>query len=313
VSTGIDWSEHDNRRHPGLDLAQFFAGFDYVIVRTHNENAGLDAFVGVNVDAAKRCGKPWGLYAWPVTGWGHDGNRQHAASIVRQFGAGPLGLWADAEHSPRGFATHDEVVGFVIGAGDSGAVGGYYCAIGELYRSPLIDRVPWWMSDYDVNDGTYHDPNRIAPRPPEDRPWAIHQFTSLGWPGGGSLDVNYAEAIAPPPPPRPKESDMYVVQNNDHPEKIVLHTALGTTDNIDAHYRDVLAYCGVQVVNLPDQQFNDTELIHYGQRRQFIDDVVTAIPADGEPPPVSDAAVLARTNEMLAAGTAHIDGGQVAV
>lgn len=193
---GVDVSEHDNNRAGGRRLGvDWFAQWEYAIIRSHNENGFADQWVLANLEDVQRAGIPWGIYAWPVVGWGHDRNRAHVAQIVDTYGRPPLGVAADAEHSGRGFAAPDEVEGFARGALDRGAGCLYYCAIGELWRTPLLDAVPWWVADYGPNDGRYHDPNEQPPRPPADRPWVIHQFTSLGAPGGSPLDVNYAASL----------------------------------------------------------------------------------------------------------------------
>lgn len=210
MATGIDVSEWDNGRHPGAVTASWFAAWDFVIVRSHNENGYADRYAAANIAAAKASGKPWGIYAWPVVGSGS--NRALGKAIVDAYGIPPLGVWADAEHSGRGFASAEEVEEFCRGAQDGGALAGYYCAIGELHRSSYLDGLAWWVADYGPNDGQYHDPAEQAPRPPSDRPWAIHQFTSLGWPDGGALDVNYAPSLdfAGATPAREEDDEMKI-------------------------------------------------------------------------------------------------------
>lgn len=187
---GPDLSEWDNGRHPGALTADWMAGWDFIIVRAANENGVADRFVNPNVDAARASGRPWGLYAWPVAGWGREGNARHAASLVASYPGAPLGYWADYERSPRGLPSVAELEGFCAGVAEAGGLAGFYSNIPECPSTPALDALPWWMADYGPNDGRYHDPDEQAPRPW--RPWVLHQFTSRGWPGGGALDVNYA-------------------------------------------------------------------------------------------------------------------------
>lgn len=189
---GTDLSEHDVGRHPGMDWAAFMSGFDFNIVRVANENGFADRYAQMLVDAARASGKPWAVYAWAVAGWGLDQNRQYAQGLAAQYRP-PLGVWADYEWSPRGWASVDEVEGFCRGVQDAGILAGFYSGSTVCPRTVYFDGLPWWLSDYGPNDAAYHDPNEEPPVP--NRGWAIHQFTSVGWPGGGSLDVNYAPSL----------------------------------------------------------------------------------------------------------------------
>jgi len=231
--------------------------------------------------------------------------------LVDLFGVGPLGLAADAEHSQRGFAGFDEVEGFCRGAQDAGALPLYYCAISELYRTQYLDSVAWWVADYGPNDGRYHDPAEQPPVPPADRPWSIHQFTSLGWPGGGSLDVNYAPNLdfaGAPATPLPKEQDVYLVRNRDTGTH-TLYTALGATANVDETFANELAFSGVPRYDLPGGVADSLGLIHVGHYRSLVDAVASS---DGQGTgTVTDAEAMAQVNALLAAGDATITGGQV--
>lgn len=189
---GLDVSEHDNNRHGGRLGPEFFKGYGFAIVRVANENGYPDAWAQANIKDVREAGLELGIYAWPVAGLGREWNRAHGRRIAQGYPGATIGYWADQEHSPRGLASPDEVEGFCQGVQDAGAGPGFYSNIGEMPSTPFLNSLPWWVADYGPNDGSYHHPNDEAPKPV--RPWDVHQFTSVGGPGG--LDVNEADLPA---------------------------------------------------------------------------------------------------------------------
>lgn len=183
MAYGIDISEHQR----GFGA---FDGWDFAIFRARNEN-GRDDYQFWNFwrESAGRTLR--GVYGWPLAGAGLGANFATGEALVRDFPGSEFGYWADVESSPRGHARPEEVEAYVRGIEAAGGRAGLYSNIGDLVRSPYLDTLPWWMADYGPNDGRMHDPNAQAPRPPADRPWAIHQFSSAG-----GLDVNYAPSLA---------------------------------------------------------------------------------------------------------------------
>lgn len=270
MATGVDVSEWDVKRHPGVINRGWMAGFDFVIVRVANENGIPDQFASWLVNEARACGKPWGGYAWPVVGRSPEWNHGYARGLVEQWGVGPLGLAADAEHSPRGFAGPELVEAFCRGVQAAGTVAPYYCAIGELHRTPFLDTLPWWLADYTYNDGAYYPPEHRPPVPPPGRPWAVHQFTSRGWPDGGSLDVNYAATLdwAQLPTRRPEAPEMFIVQIRETNTQM-LYTAWGVTPNIDETFGNELAISGVPRYNVPGNVADSIALIHLDHYRKL--------------------------------------------
>lgn len=205
MAFGIDISEHQGYWAPDQ-----FNGWDFAILRARNENGYNDRrFADHWRSAADRTAR--GVYGWPIAGAGIETNYAAGLALVRDFPGSEFGYWADVEHSGRGTAEAQEVEAYCRGIQDAGGAVGFYSNIGELPRSPYLDSLPWWMADYGPNNGERHDPDAQAPRPPQDRPWAIHQFTSAG-----GLDVNFAPSLSiftgtpARPSPKRKVSDLYV-------------------------------------------------------------------------------------------------------
>lgn len=214
MSRGLDISEHDNGRHGGRLGPDFFAGYDFVIVRAANENGLDDRWVRENIEDVLAAGKPLGIYCWPLAGRGVAPNRTHGALIASAYSdpRPPLGFWADREVVGGVIADVDEVEGLCAGFEQVEQGAGHYSNDGECARSDYLDARPWWMSDYGPNDGAYHDPNEQPPVPARD--YQLHQFTSVG-DSGNPLDVNDCADLAAliarmggtVPPPTP-EDDM---------------------------------------------------------------------------------------------------------
>ncbi len=288
MATGVDVSEWDVGRHPGMNWTAFFQQYDYVIVRVANENGYADVYAQMLTDAARASGKAWGCYAWPLIGQGFDANYAHAQHLVARWNPGACGMAADAERVGGRLANPDDIEGFCRGVQDAGHVALYYCACLELHRTAYLDTLPYWVADYGPNNGGYHDPYEQWPVP--DRPWTVHQFTSLGWPGGGSLDVNYSPNLdwaggggVPPITPRPKENDLYIVRNRDSGAR-TLYTALGSTPNIDENFSNELQFAGVPYYDVPGGVADSLGLIHIGHQNglvQAVDDAVGYTPGGG--------------------------------
>jgi cell wall-associated NlpC family hydrolase len=172
VPEGADVSEHQ-----GLLPADWFAQFDFVIIRAFNENGYPDKQFTRNWDNAR--GRTLrGAYGWPIPG---EDNRAIGQMLVDFAPGAEFGYWADVEHSRRGLASAADVEQYLLGIGPH--LRGFYSNPSELPRSVLLDQENWWVAAYGPNDGQRHD--RAFPRE-----WVIYQYTSAG-----GLDRNYAPSL----------------------------------------------------------------------------------------------------------------------
>lgn len=294
MAEGVDVSEHQ-----GDIPADWFGEWDFVIIRAFNENGIRDQWINANWSKAAGRTKR-GVYGWPIPG---ANNYALGQELVHAFPDAEAGYWADREISGRGLAGADEVESYIRGVRDAGgAVGSFYSNIGECAFNDYLDGQIWWMADYTYNNGERQDPYLMPPIP--QRAYTIHQYSSAG-----GLDRNWSEnmdwtgAPQPEPLPKPREEDMYIVENRDDPAAMTLYTALGATDHIDKGFRDVLVFCGVPVFTLPAQQFNDVSIIHAGHHINLVNEIANKVGAGGtDITTVPDDAFITEYNRRVTAG-----------
>lgn len=180
----------------GCDVSQFqgtiapewFARWDFVLIRAFDRHGNADTRFPYNWFGA--LGRTLrGAYGWPVPG---ADNYQLGRALRGAAPDAELGWWADYEHSTEyGLATVQELEDYIAGIESAGpGIVGFYSNIPTCPRSPMLDRLPWWVANYGPNDGTRHD---LTLPPP--RSWQIHQYTSRGGPDGTGLDRDYAPVL----------------------------------------------------------------------------------------------------------------------
>ena len=187
----------DVSRNQGVRSGDWFAQWDFAIVRCMDRHGVPDSlFEHFWTAAAGRCLR--GAYGWPRPGADNFALGRRLAELA---GDAELGLWADFEHTPEyGLASVAELEAFLDGIGDVRK--GVYANAFECPYGSIADQYPWWVANYGgFNDGerhpfAYRDPRTDEIIPIElQRPWSIHQFTSLGGPDGGPLDRDYAPTL----------------------------------------------------------------------------------------------------------------------
>lgn len=209
---GVDVSEHQ-----GVKDGDWFALFDYAILRAFNENGYRDRVIDQTwANAAGRTLR--GVYGWPIPG---ADNFALGRQLVEEFPGAEAGYWADREVSGRGVASASEVEWYLKGIEAAGGKAGFYSNIGECVFSPYLDAHDWWMADYGPNNGARHDPNAQPPIP--GRPYTIHQYTSAG-----GLDRNWSDTLDWAQPTIPEDDMPLTLTDFDG-----IHKVVGGRPNLD--------------------------------------------------------------------------------
>ena len=207
---GADISEHQgnpNRPHDASFPPEWFAQWDFVIIRAHSGHRPDHRFANNWPAARNRTLR--GVYGFLQSD--EDPARQ-AREILSLVGNDQpeLGYWCDAECIDPGHNTVEQCLEFLGVLARAGKFAGFYSFVPYLKdvlgNDARLRAWPLWIAGYGMNDGQRH---RLDPVPP----WThvIHQFTSRGGPGGSGLDLNHAETLEwAGGSRRPEVHDMFV-------------------------------------------------------------------------------------------------------
>jgi hypothetical protein len=300
MAEGCDVSEHQ-----GVLSGDWFAQFEYSILRAFNEWGNRDRVIDATWHtAAGRTRR--GVYGWPIPG--HD-NRALGRQLVEAFPGAEACYWADREHSNAGLASEWDVEEYLRGIEDAGGRAGFYSNIPECPRTSFLDGHMWWMADYTYNNGQRQDPHMMAPRP--NRDYTIHQYSSAG-----GLDRNWSDNLdwtgyappAPAPEPEPVWEDEMSFTATDEQNQTWLfggswRTALSDWEQVNAlqGLAQPVPYNGM-ISNFCRDAYRDTNIL-------------PAPPAGGVPPAdiaaISDTELTAEVNRRIAAGALATGGATV--
>ena len=191
---------------------EWFAQWDFVIIRASNERGRTDARAAQYLYDSKGV-TARGVYGWPIAGADN-------AALGRTLGQLAIGLelggWADYERGGRlRMPTATDVADYCAGTLSAGVVAGWYSNRSDYVSTPALDAFPWWYANPSGN--------------PDPRDPAIVQTGIVNGVDTDTMTDQWFARLTGAPTPQPIGDDemLTVIFGQDTPGHQVAHLCQG--------------------------------------------------------------------------------------